>query len=378
MTPEQKKAFERVSSNLAPYVIRQYPKRLDLENPISQAYLYSRNQDGTLKSARDVGVKHASELFLEHVNSIQREGGVFTEMGEEGLARPGISADFPEIESFLNRSDRRKSHDTNSHPSRALRIVIETEAVQLVIFADSTEPATLRDRRVEQITDAVSRVTKAGFSIPSPLEFYLPKYSRGIHLPSLRVVDPWNSFADFYAPNKIMLSPQLLSTSPPNGAPDSVALELGSPSAAIIHEIGHCLHFAHAPERFVDLFHTKLSPRYQRAASDISGYAARNPHEFTAEVFTAATLKCTIRPEQGELYRALGGPLPARSAPQRTVDRALLAELNKSHFNNQRTLAAAAAMRTTAEMSRNVTPLASLSWTGHVPEADRTNSRKFQ
>ncbi|MFD8525399.1 hypothetical protein ACFV2D_36190 [Streptomyces capillispiralis] len=378
MTPEQMKDFETVSSNLAPYVIRKYPKRLDLENPISQAYLHNRNQDGTLKGARDASIKYASELFLEHVNSIQREGGVFANSGEEGLAQPGIYAEFPEIGSFLNRSDRRKSHDTNSHPARALTLTIEAEGFQLTIFTDSTEPATLRDRRVEQITDAVSRVTKAGFSIPSRLEFYLPKYSRGIHLPSFEVDAPWNSFAEFYAPNKIMLSPQLVSASPPKDAPDSVALKLGSPSAAIIHEIGHFLHFAHAPESFVDLFHTKFSPGYQQVASGISGYAARNPHEFTAEFFTAVTLGCVIRPEQGDLYRALGGPFPARSVHQREAGRALLAELNQSHLNNQRELAATAAMQPTAERSRNVTPLELSSWTGQAPEAGRTNSRKIQ
>ncbi|MFH9016528.1 hypothetical protein ACH4C6_35015 [Streptomyces sp. NPDC017943] len=376
MTPEQMKAFETVSSNLAPYVIREYSKRLDLENPISQAYLHNRDQDGTLKGARYASIKYASALFSEHVNSIQSKGGVFADDDEEGL-QLGIYAEYPEIESFVNRSDRRKSHDTNSHPARALKITTEAEGFQLAIFADSTEPVTLRDRRVEQVADALSRVIKAGFSIPSPLEFYLPKYSRGIHLPSFKVDAPWNSFAEFYAPNKIMLSPQLVSASPPMDAPDSVALKLGNPSAVIIHEIGHFLHFAHSPESFVDLFYTKFSPRYQQVANDISGYAARNPHEFTAEFFTAATFGCTIRPEHGDLYRALGGPFPAHSVHQGVAGRAFLAELNKSQLNNQRTLAAIAAIQPTAERSRNVTLLASSRWTGQTPAAGRINSRKL-
>ncbi|WP_265566300.1 hypothetical protein [Streptomyces hygroscopicus] len=307
------------------------------------------------------------------MQNIQRKAGVFGREGEANSYTAESRAKFPEIRSFLGQADKNSSYDTNSDPRIAVTISINTDTAQLVVFADPAELDDIRDRRIAQIIHAVSRVHDAGFTLPSPLQFYLPKYTRRIHLPSLKVDGAWNSLAEFYAPNRIMLSPELLSTSPPTSAPNSVALKLGNASAAIVHEMGHCLHFMQAPESFGDLFHTKLAPQYERTANNVSEYGSRNPHEFVAEMFTNATFNGASTQDQWNLYRALGGPLPARPASTPTTGRALPEKFNRSVIADQDALAAAAMMQPFAGNPQYVVTPSSSSRSQRNSVVERTN-----
>ncbi len=375
LTPEQVRSFETISPDLAPYATRKTPRRLDLQRPISRAYLHSRHQDGTLKHAKRIGVEQADVLFSEHMENIQQQGGVFDEEGSHRPHAAALGDEFPEIRSFLARSDKNNPYDTNSDPRMAVKISMNIGATQVEIYADPAEPANLQEQRVMQIADAVSRVHDAGFKIPSPMQFYLPKYTRGIHLPSLKVDNSWNSLAEFYAPNRIMLSPELLRTFIPPNAPDSVALRLKNASAPIVHEIGHCLHFAQAPESYSDLFHTRLARQYERTAGEVSEYGARNPNEFVAETFTAVTFKGVITRDQWNLYQALGGPLSARQAPTPTIGRTLAQNSNLSVVEH-RTAGAAARMQPAVGRLPDAAASAPSSWNRRNHEVERPHFRR--
>ncbi|GAB2801719.1 hypothetical protein [Streptomyces daliensis] len=352
-TPEQARArFETISPELAPYATRTMPRRRDTEHPINQAYLRDRHRDGSLKHAREVGVEQSDAVFFEQMERIQRRGGISHEGNGELSYTSQVRAEFPEIQSFLERPDQSSSRDSNSNPQSVVKLLMDTGATRLEIYSDRTESDDMRDKRVAQIVEAVSRVERAGFTMPSPMHFYLPKYTRSIKLPSLRTENAWSSFAEFYAPNRIMLSPELLRTVPPANAPRSIAVNINDPSAAIVHEIGHCLHFTQSPKSYSDLFHTRFRQQYEHIAGAISAYGARNPHEFVAETFTAITYNAAIPRGQPDLYRALGGPVPARQTPAPTVGRTLAHTSDRSFPDQRSDRAAMARMPPTGDSSR--------------------------
>ncbi|MGW7516720.1 hypothetical protein ACWGJ2_14120 [Streptomyces sp. NPDC054796] len=229
---------------------------------------------------------------------------------------------------------------------------MDTGATQVEIYTDPSESDDMRDQRVAQIVDAVTQVERAGFTMPSPMQFYLPKYARNIQVPSLHTENTWNSFAEFYAPNRIMLSPELLRTVPPANAPRSIAVNINNPSAAIVHEIGHCLHFTQSPKSYSDLFHTRFPQQHQHTAAGVSEYGARNPHEYVAETFTAITYNAAVPRGQQDLYRALGGPLVPRQTPAPTVGRTLAHTSDRSFPDQHSERAAMARMPPTGDSYR--------------------------
>jgi len=107
----------------------------------------------------------------------------------------------------------------------------------------------------------------------------------------------------------------------------------GHKDHAIIHEMGHELHNQLEQQKFTGVWHKRsagtwnqagsrqapndyeranqLAAESKKVARTVSRYAAQNPHEFVAEVFTAGVLKKTkFSDEVQVLYDELNGPHP--------------------------------------------------------------------
>jgi hypothetical protein len=190
----------------------------------------------------------------------------------------------------------------------------------ITIHSDPTD--TLRARRVQQVTSAITDITQAGFDI-GDLAFHLPKYARGFTF-SAAGAEPLRGIhrAEFLAPAAIVVSPEGVGNPLDNtfgGEYEFLSTQLHPrDNATIVHEIGHFLHRQQSPQLFWDLKMTGFTAAALATSRKVSHYA-RSPREFVAEVFLGLVNRIPFDDDVLDLYTALGGPMPRPGVSLRSL-----------------------------------------------------------
>ncbi|WP_431954757.1 hypothetical protein [Actinacidiphila sp. bgisy167] len=281
----------------------------DTESPAARALLLPRNADNTL-SENAVQIFHdADEEDFDRMWEYLLQKAKVEVAGENKssyLPEPATLEKFPELQSYTKRSDRSKAEDYNVPHAAMTRLPLRVDKANFTVFADLTEPDDLTDRRIEQISEAVRLVQGAGFSVPN-LRVYLPKYGRSIRVRHDGKIDVLSGISStFFAPDILVLSPDLLALRHTSSDDKTYPIELGVQH--VITVIEKSVRYANDASAYYDLTFTRFAERnYEDIARKLPRSAHESPLLFMGEYFLGAVTGQQLPPQTTKVYKKLGG-----------------------------------------------------------------------
>ncbi|MFJ8850961.1 glycosyltransferase [Streptomyces sp. NPDC102437] len=327
--------YTRIHPDVSDFAGRRLPDRVDpANNPTHDIFTGDRTHHGALS---DDALDAADELSRRQLAAKRDQaaaGGVTVDAGVSAervrelmdSARNDLTRStlYPELNSYLDRADQTEALDTGSHLGKLTPVVEDVHGTQVTIHGDPTD--SLRDARIDNFRKAVITVQEAGFHVPD-VELHLPKYGRFLEVHNDVVAERSGGRlqrAEYLAPNAVIASPDVVGNPLTNKLAGHryryLSTELDpSGVGTMVHELGHFLHYANARAQYHDLAFTQFAGRsgqggdavpHQALALGVSAYAAGNPREFVAEVFTGLVYGKPFSPEVMRMYHGLGGPDP--------------------------------------------------------------------
>ncbi|MFF4792916.1 hypothetical protein ACFY2M_24790 [Streptomyces sp. NPDC001276] len=269
-----------------------------------------RNRQGGLtEQAVRIGDEMAQGDFDSALRAKIKSGVLVHQLSDEqvlALVKKNTStsdwrASYPELQSYFERPDKRTRIDQGSSQDRWIK---EEAIVGDALVTLHYDPSGVgHEQRRKQVLDSVQRLARHGVPV-SGLEYYFPKYGRDIRIGArgeIRV-SPVGSIAQFFAPNKIIVSPHnTLGLTGDTGHVD------GTVEGVLDHEGGHAAHRAWNGSVFHDLTATTFIGDGAGIAHGVSEYASQDPREFVAEVFTGLLRGRSYSRQVLDMYKALGG-----------------------------------------------------------------------
>lgn len=316
---ELRRRYDRISPGLSRWAERQPTGRdIDPDLPLHRLLTEERDRHGQLtEHAVSIGDDMARGDFDDVLSRKLRSGVTVEALGDDRVAAllassgrgPDGRTPYPEIESYLARRDTGRRSDHGSPLTEWARETIAVGETQVTLHHDPTDA--LWERRRDQVLDSVHRLASRGLLAPG-LEYFLPKYGRDITVsPSGGIsVNSKGSVAQFFAPNRVVVSPHAMALASAEKADGYVD---GSPEGVLDHEAGHAAHRASDPFAFHDLTAASFVDEAAETAHEVSEYAGQNPREFVAEVFTGLVRGKVYSPQVLDLYAGLGGPAVPRA-----------------------------------------------------------------
>ncbi|MCX5345592.1 glycosyltransferase [Streptomyces atratus] len=327
--------YARIHPDVSDFAGRRLPDRVDpANNTTHNIFTGDRTHHGALS---DDALDAADELSRQQLAAKRDQaaaGGVTVDAGVSGdrvrelmeSARNDLTRStlYPELNSYLDRANQAEALDTGSHLGNLTPVVEDIHGTQVTVHGDPTD--SLRDARIDNFRKAVITVQEAGFHVPD-IELHLPKYGRFLEVHNDLVVERSGGRlqrAEYLAPNAVIASPDVVGNPLTNKLAGNryryLSTELDpSGVGTMVHELGHFLHYANARAQYHDLAFTQFAGRsgqdgdavpHQAHALGVSAYAAGNPREFVAEVFTGLVYGKPFSPEVMRMYHGLGGPAP--------------------------------------------------------------------
>ena len=221
------------------------------------------------------------------------------------------STEFPELENLLAPSTE---EDKEKSETRTVG------GVSVKVYYNPSDA--MFTKRWAMAEAAITRVTAAGFALPA-LNLYLPKYGRELTVTGTEghkhevSIGADSAQAQFVSRNNIYLSSRTYKN--PKVETGLSAVLDPSGIATLIHELGHYMHFATSPNKFLQLNFSILAGEVPGGGGErlmtyaqkvVSKYGAQNPREFVAEVFLGLTYNQRFPDFVLKVYKALGGPVP--------------------------------------------------------------------
>ncbi|MFH8477099.1 glycosyltransferase, partial [Streptomyces sp. NPDC018000] len=327
--------YARIHPDVSDFAGRRLPDRVDpANNTTHNIFTGDRTHHGTLS---DDALDAADELSRQQLAAKRDQaaaGGVTVDAGVSAdrvrelmdSARNDLTRStlYPELNSYLDRANQAEALDTGSHLGNLTPVVEDVHGTQVTVHGDPTD--SLRDARIDNFRKAVITVQEAGFHVPD-VELHLPKYGRFLEVHNDVVAERSGGRlqrAEYLAPNAVIASPDVVGNPLTNKLAGNryryLSTELDpSGVGTMVHELGHFLHYANARAQYHDLAFTQFAGRsgqdgdavpHQALALGVSAYAAGNPREFVAEVFTGLVYGKPFSPEVMRMYHGLGGPAP--------------------------------------------------------------------
>ncbi|MER5848119.1 glycosyltransferase [Streptomyces sp. NPDC002012] len=327
--------YARIHPDVSDFAGRRLPDRVDpANNTTHNIFTGDRTHHGALS---DDALDAADELSRQQLAAKRDQaaaGGVTVDAGVSAVrvrelmdsARNDLTRStlYPELNSYLDRANQAEALDTGSHLGNLTPVVEDVHGTQVTVHGDPTD--SLRDARIDNFRKAVITVQEAGFHVPD-VELHLPKYGRFLEVHNDLIAERSGGRlqrAEYLAPNAVIASPDVVGNPLTNKLADKryryLSTELDpSGVGTMVHELGHFLHYANARAQYHDLAFTQFAGRsgqdgdavpHQALALGVSVYAAGNPREFVAEVFTGLVYGKPFSPEVMRMYHGLGGPTP--------------------------------------------------------------------
>ncbi|MEU5714530.1 glycosyltransferase [Streptomyces sp. NPDC020403] len=327
--------YARIHPEVSDFAGRRLPDRVDpANNPAHDIFTGERTHHGALS---DDALDAADELSRQQLAAKRDQaaaGGVTVDAGVSAQrvrelmdsTRNDLTGStlYPELTSYLDRADQAEALDTGSHLGKLTPVVEDVHGTQVTVHGDPTD--SLRDARIDNFRKAVITVQEAGFHVPD-VELHLPKYGRFLEVHDDLVAERSGGRlqrAEYLAPNAVIASPDVVGNPLTNKLAGDryryLSTELDpSGVGTMVHELGHFLHYVNARAQYHDLAFTQFAGRsgrgadavpHQALALGVSAYAAGNPREFVAEVFTGLVYGKPFPPEVMRMYHGLGGPVP--------------------------------------------------------------------
>ncbi|MFG3468542.1 glycosyltransferase [Streptomyces sp. NPDC047982] len=327
--------YARIHPDVSDFAGRRLPDRVDpANNTTHDIFTGDRTPHGALS---DGALDAADELSRQQLAAKRDQaatGGVAVDAGvsadrvrelmDSALNDLTRSTLYPELTSYLDRADQDEALDTGSHLGNLTPVVEDVHGTQVTVHGDPTD--SLRDARIDNFRKAVITVQEAGFHVPD-VELHLPKYGRFLEVHDDLVAERSGGRlqrAEYLAPNAVIASPDIVGNPLTNKLAGNryryLSTELDpSGVGTMVHELGHFLHYVNARAQYHDLAFTQFTGRsgqdgdavpHQALALGVSAYAAGNPREFVAEVFTGLVYGKPFSPEVMRMYHGLGGPTP--------------------------------------------------------------------
>lgn len=253
---------------------------------------------------------------------------------------------YPELEAYLNRDHTRQEDQNLPYVGPSAAWVTKKDdlgtpgrPVRVNIKHDPSIPKNMLERIIASVRLAISHVYSAGIELHD-FEILIPKYHRTLRLSianshgegrnhrSLNVGKIEDRFSGNVAqavPShaKIIMTVHLLGGGAfgrqpfyVDGRIDSVNEQLEDPMiGAIVHELGHLVHYRQNPRHYVSLLGAVAKDRsLPNLLGNVSNYSmvGKRLDEFVAEFFTAAVygvpIRADVRDKLVRLYRDFGGP----------------------------------------------------------------------
>ncbi|MFC9620580.1 glycosyltransferase [Streptomyces sp. NPDC056930] len=327
--------YARIHPDVSDFAGRRLPDQVDpANNTTHNIFTGDRTHHGALS---DDALDAADELSRQQLAAKRDQaaaGGVTVDAGVSAVrvrelmdsARNDLTRStlYPELNSYLDRANQAEALDTGSHLGNLTPVVEDVHGTQVTVHGDPTD--SLRDARIDNFRKAVITVQEAGFHVPD-VELHLPKYGRFLEVHNDLIAERSGGRlqrAEYLAPNAVIASPDVVGNPLTNKLADKryryLSTELDpSGVGTMVHELGHFLHYANARAQYHDLAFTQFAGRsgqdgdavpHQALALGVSVYAAGNPREFVAEVFTGLVYGKPFSPEVMRMYHGLGGPTP--------------------------------------------------------------------
>ncbi|WP_310719369.1 scabin-related ADP-ribosyltransferase [Streptomyces lydicus] len=329
--------YARIHPEVSAFAGRRLPQQVDPANNTTHGiFTGDRTPHGALSDDALDAADELSRQQLAAKRDTAAAGGVTVDAGVSDArvrelmdgARNELTGSTlrPELKSYLDRADQAEALDAGSHLGNLTPVVENVDGTQVTVHGDPTD--SLREARIDNFRKAVTTVQEAGFHVPD-VELHLPKYGRLLEVHNDRIVEESRGRlqrAEYLAPNAVIAAPDVvgnpLTSKLPDGRYRYLSTELDpSGVGTMVHELGHFLHYANARAQYHDLAFTQFAGRsgqggdavaHQNLAFGVSAYAAGNPREFVAEVFTGLVYGKPFSPEVMRMYHGLGGPTPTR------------------------------------------------------------------
>ncbi|MFE4800817.1 hypothetical protein ACFRFL_38940, partial [Streptomyces sp. NPDC056708] len=327
--------YARIHPDVSDFAGRRLPDRVDpANNTTHNIFTGDRTHHGALSNDALDAADELSRQQLAAKRDQAAAGGVTVDAGVSAVrvrelmdgARNDLTRStlYPELNSYLDRANQAEALDTGSHLGNLTPVVEDVHGTQVTVHGDPTD--SLRDARIDNFRKAVITVQEAGFHVPD-VELHLPKYGRFLEVHNDLIAERSGGRlqrAEYLAPNAVIASPDVVGNPLTNKLADKryryLSTELDpSGVGTMVHELGHFLHYANARAQYHDLAFTQFAGRsgqdgdavpHQALALGVSVYAAGNPREFVAEVFTGLVYGKPFSPEVMRMYHGLGGPTP--------------------------------------------------------------------
>ncbi|WP_077193695.1 scabin-related ADP-ribosyltransferase [Streptomyces lydicus] len=333
--------YARIHPEVSDFAGRRLPGRVDpVNNTAHNIFTGDRTAHGALSDDALDAADDYSRLQLAAKQDRAAAGGVTVDAGVSDArvrelmdgARNDLTGSmvYPELNSYLDRAHQGEALDTGSHLGHLTPVVEDVHGTRVTVHGDPTD--SLRDARVDNFRKAVTTVQEAGFHVPD-VELHLPKYGRLLEVHHDLIAERSGGRlqrAEYLAPNAVIASPDVVGNPLTGKLADGryryLSTELDpSGVGTMVHELGHFLHYANARAQYHDLAFTQFAGRsgqdgdavaHENLAFGVSAYAAGNPREFVAEVFTGLVYGKPFSPEVMRMYHGLGGPtLTSNRAP---------------------------------------------------------------
>ncbi|MFE7302452.1 glycosyltransferase [Streptomyces sp. NPDC057579] len=327
--------YARIHPEVSAFAGRRLPQQVDpANNTTHHIFTGDRTPHGALSDDALEAADDLSRRQLAAKRDTAAAGGVTVDAGVSADrlrelmdgARNELTGStlHPELNSYLDRADQAEALDTGSHLGNLTPVVENVRGTQVTVHGDPTD--SLLEARIVNFRKAVTTVQEAGFHVPD-VELHLPKYGRLLEVHEDRIVEQSAGRlqrAEYLAPNAVIASPDVVGNPLTSKLADDryryLSTELDpSGVGTMVHELGHFLHYANARAQYHDLAFTQFAGRsgqdgdavpHQALALGVSAYAAGNPREFVAEVFTGLVYGKPFSPEVMRMYHGLGGPTP--------------------------------------------------------------------
>ncbi|MFJ2478081.1 hypothetical protein ACIOWI_34825 [Streptomyces sp. NPDC087659] len=300
------------------------------QEPDSWLSDYPRDSRGYLSLdavARYVGQSEGH--FSAAMSAVLQQAGVtvrdnISDADLNRLLTPADRVNYPELQSYLNRPDKRQLSDGND-PLVTTELYIGD--VPVVLHHPKRVDRGLEERR-RVFERALTLLQSAGYRLPPrpprELHVHLPRYDRRIDVAysqnsqtPLRITQhaigavPPYSGAFFCVPRHIILSAVMgdviIGSHGVQGVMEDKRL------GVMIHELIHWYHWSSNPYLYADLEKTHFAtPRLAQIAGMVSDYAATDARVLVAELGLAFLLgrpfEVPVKAELDALYDRLGGP----------------------------------------------------------------------
>ncbi len=329
--------YARIHPEVSDFAGRRLPGRVDpVNNTAHNIFTGDRTAHGALSDDALDAADDYSRRQLAAKQDRAAAGGVTVDAGVSDArvrelmdgARNDLTGSmvYPELNSYLDHAHQAEALDTGSHLGNLTPVVEDVHGTRVTVHGDPTD--SLRDARVDNFRKAVTTVQEAGFHVPD-VELHLPKYGRLLEVHHDLITERSGGRlqrAEYLAPNVVIASPDVVGNPLTGKLADGryryLSTELDpSGVGTMVHELGHFLHYANARAQYHDLAFTQFAGRsgqggdavaHENLAFGVSAYAAGNPREFVAEVFTGLVYGKPFSPEVMRMYHGLGGPTPTR------------------------------------------------------------------